>query len=109
MIPVVKVNVNTRSEGSNPSCIYKTVVLRHSTPLIEQVADENTKYVVKYNFDLQSRTLTIPTGCMFEFDGGQISNGGIVWNNTKVLNLYGYTILKNVRESGTRTTLGGNM
>ena len=108
-VPVINVNVNTRTEGTAPSCVYKTIILRHSTSLIEQVTEPDTKYVVKWNYDLHGDTLTIPTGCMVEFDGGQISNGRIVWNNTKVLNRYGYTILKNVRESGIRKTLGGDI
>lgn len=108
-IPVVKVDVRTKSFDSGRSSVYDTYILKHSIPLSEQVTESNTKYVVKWNYDLQSGTLEIPAGCILEFDGGKISNGKIVWNNTKVVNLYRYSILENIREEGTKIVIGGDI
>lgn len=34
-----------------------------------------TIYVVQYDYDLNDATITLPEGCMFDFQGGSISNG----------------------------------
>ena len=34
-----------------------------------------TIYVVQYDYDLNGATITLPEGCMFDFQGGSISNG----------------------------------
>lgn len=96
------------AEGTQSS-VFSTTILKYDIPLSEQIVSSNTKYVIKWNFDLETETINVPENCIFEFDGGKISNGSIVWNNTKVLNIYDYTILENVEESGIRTTLGGKI
>lgn len=63
---------------------------------------ENTIYVIKYDFDLNGQTITVPESCILEFDGGSFSNGSIVWNDTKLTNIYSSTILINITESGTK-------
>lgn len=45
---------------------------------------KDTKYIIKYNFDLNGETITVPENCILEFDGGSLSNGIIVLNNTKI-------------------------
>ena len=40
-------------------------------------ADENTTYEIRYDFDLNGREITIPKGCVLDFQGGSISNGKI--------------------------------
>lgn len=42
----------------------------------------NTIYEIRYDFDLNSQTITIPEGCILRFNGGSISNGTINFNNT---------------------------
>lgn len=32
-------------------------------------------YMIQYDFDLDGATITLPEGCMFDFQGGSISNG----------------------------------
>lgn len=36
---------------------------------------ENTRYILQYDYDLNGQTITIPEGCVIEFEGGSISNG----------------------------------
>ncbi len=41
----------------------------------EMINQPYTIYVVQYDFDLNGATITLPEGCMFDFQGGSISNG----------------------------------
>ena len=61
-----------------------------------------------YEYTLANR-ITVPEGCIFDFDGGSISYGIIVWRDTYVINLCARKILSNVIESGVRYTWGGNI
>ncbi len=108
-VPQVNINVKTRADASSKTCVFSTVILKYDIPLVEQITSENTKYVVKWNFDLENGILAMPENSILEFDGGRISNGKIVWNDTKVMNLYRYTILEDVVEEGVRTTYGGEI
>lgn len=53
------------------------VILRRGASLATQMADANTIYEIRYAFDLDGETLTIPSGCTLKFDGGRIINGCI--------------------------------
>lgn len=108
-VPHINIDVKTRADGSSKDCVFSTAILKYDVSILEQIVSENTKYVVKWNYDLKNSTLRLPRNCILEFDGGRIANGKIVWNDTKVMNLYRYTILENVVEEGTRTTYGGEI
>lgn len=41
----------------------------------DMVNQPHTIYVVQYDYDLNGATITLPEGCMFDFQGGSISNG----------------------------------
>lgn len=41
----------------------------------DMINQSYTIYVVQYDFDLDGATITLPEGCMFDFQGGSISNG----------------------------------
>jgi len=49
-----------------------------------RVPNTNTVFVVQYDYDLDGETITIPTGCVLEFDGGSFDNGTITGQNTKI-------------------------
>lgn len=42
----------------------------------------NTRFIVQYDYDLNGQTITIPEGCILEFQGGSFTNGTIVFNDT---------------------------
>lgn len=44
-----------------------------------------TIYRIQYDYNLQGQTIQMPENCVLFFDGGSISNGSIVLNNTLVL------------------------
>ena len=41
----------------------------------EMINQPDTIYEIRYDFDLNGATITLPEGCMFDFQGGSISNG----------------------------------
>lgn len=106
--PLVNAYIQGYKDGNDAPYVFKTVNLVWGTDIFQQVCEENAKYVIKWIFDLKGRTLEIPKNCILEFDGGRLRNGTIVWDSTKVLNLYGYDILQDIVEEGNRFTLGGN-
>lgn len=62
----------------------------------------NIKYIVKYNFDLENQEIIIPENCIICIDGGSLSNGTLVGNNTKLFNINSQSgILTNITLSGT--------
>lgn len=44
----------------------------------------NTIYHIQYDYDLNGQTITLPAGCVLEFDGGSIKNGTLVGNSTAI-------------------------
>lgn len=104
-VPVINIAVTTRTNSEEYSYIFATKVLKYGIPLQEQLIDINTKYVVRWCFDLETGSIEIPASCILDFDGGQLSNGHVTWNDTKVHNPYKYEILKNITESGHKIIL----
>lgn len=50
----------------------------------EMINKENTIYEIRYDFDLNGAEITIPEGCVLDFQGGSLNNGSIVGNSTKI-------------------------
>ena len=48
------------------------------------VSQGNTIYHIQYDYDLRGATITIPDGCVLQFDGGSISNGTLVGSATSI-------------------------
>ena len=48
----------------------------------DMFTQSNTIYEIRYNFDLNGAEITIPEGCVLDFQGGSFSNGVIVGNDT---------------------------
>ena len=59
----------------------------------------NTIYEIRYNFDLDEKTITIPNNCVLYFTSGKFYNGSINMDNTIVSTLY-EDILSDVNISG---------
>lgn len=62
------------------SIFADTVVLTNAS----QAAAANKVYSVQSSIDLNGGTLTMPAGCTLLFEGGSISNGSLVLNNTRI-------------------------
>lgn len=58
------------------------VILRKNKAFAEQVIYTDTIYEVRYDFSLDGESVTIPTGCVLKFNGGSLSNGTLVGDDT---------------------------
>ena len=77
----VNIKVTALTTNPNVPVTYKTIILKKNlvngvnTLTQEMMSTANTKYVIKYNYVLGD-DITIPAGCILEFDGGSISANG---------------------------------
>lgn len=55
-------------------------ILRPSESFASQVTAQNTRYEIRYDFDLNNSTVTIPANSTLNFVGGSISNGVLQLN-----------------------------
>ncbi len=44
----------------------------------------NTIYHIQYDYDLNGQSITVPEGCVLQFEGGSLSNGTIVGQTTEI-------------------------
>lgn len=66
----------------------------------EMVADQDTIYVIRYEFDLQGKTINLPPNCTLKFDGGTLNNGTINCNNTSILGAFSFNTTGNANYIG---------
>lgn len=71
-------------DSENPNGMGYLVLEKDKT-FAEQVTAANTIYEIRYNFDLNNATVTIPAGCVLKFNGGRLLKGEIVGNLTNIL------------------------
>ena len=65
----------------------------------EDINKVDTIYEIRYDFDLDGKTITIPNNCVLYFTSGKFYNGSINMDNTIVSTLY-EDILSEVNISG---------
>lgn len=46
--------------------------------------EENSAYTISENYNLEGKTIIIPKNCTLRFDGGRLSNGTVVFQNTRL-------------------------
>lgn len=87
----VNVNVTALTTNPNVPVTYKTIILKKNlvngvnTLTQEMMSATNTKYIIKYDYVL-GEDITVPANCVLGFDGGSLSNGTIVGQNTLIDN-----------------------
>ena len=104
----INVKVNALTTNPNVPVTYKTIILKKNlvngvnTLTQEMMSAQNTKYIIKYNYTL-GENITIPENCILEFDGGSISNGTIIGNDTEIKKFNGFEIENenSIKYSGT--------
>lgn len=76
----------------------------------QMISCEGYKYVIKWDFDLNGKTITVPKNCILEFDGGSLKNGTIIGQDTLFINVGDVDIWgENLTREGTwREKQGGN-
>jgi hypothetical protein len=78
----------------------RQIILKEDLPFSDQLSEINTVYVVRYDYNLDDSEVTIPTNCTLKFEGGRISNGSIIGQETRIISNTD-NILSNVSISGT--------
>lgn len=66
--------------GKGYKIIRKNFVGNKNILLQEMINEQNTIYDVRYDFDLDGSEITIPDGCIINFNGGKIY-GGVIKGN----------------------------
>ena len=54
----------------------------------DMINQENTVYIVQYDFDLDGKVISIPKGCALWFQGGSINNGTMYLQETAILGAF---------------------
>lgn len=84
------------------SVVNPNTEITYSTNLLTQnmLSKENTIYIIQYDYSLNYQTITIPEGCVLQFEGGSISTGTLSGNNT-IITAEPYNIFKTIGFAGT--------
>ena len=53
----------------------------------EMINRAKTRYIIQYDYDLNGKEITLPEGCVLQFEGGYFKNGTINGNNSKIESL----------------------
>lgn len=51
----------------------------------EMISKPNTIYIIQYDYDLNSAEITIPEGCILNFEGGSIKKGKVNFNGSQII------------------------
>jgi parallel beta-helix repeat protein len=79
-------------------CILRKNISDGKNILTQDIINEpNTIYEIRYDYDLNGATVTIPDNCSIYFKGGSIKNGKIVFSNTL---LFGDICMRNTFPTG---------
>lgn len=91
------------TNGMGRKILRKNIVDGINILTQDMINQSNTIYIIQYDFTLTS-DITIPANCILEFDGGSITNGTLIGNNT-IFNYYGEfsDVLNNVTVTGSYT------
>ena len=76
----------------------KVVVLCWAKSFEAQVVSQDAIYVVKHRFNLNGNSIVIPKGCELVFDGGELKNGLVIGQNTRLV--YQKPFLNRVKLAG---------
>lgn len=83
-----KDNIYNPDEFSGLGLVYVRKYISNGKNLIYQGVFEypNTRYIIRYDFDLDGNSIELPDNCILDFQGGSIKNGYIKLNKAKLLN-----------------------
>lgn len=102
------IKVLVKQGAQTAPCIYTTKVLKpnidgegNNVLDPEELQNPNTKYVIRWSYTLEGKTITIPKGCLLEFDGGSLKNGTLIGNETYIISYLDIPdIMKNINLEG---------
>lgn len=67
--------------GKGYKILRKNIVEGKNILTQDMINEPNTVYEIRYDFDLNGATISIPEECVLKFDGGSINNGLINFNH----------------------------
>lgn len=70
--------------GLGRKYLQKNIVSDKNVLTQAMMQDANTIYVIQYDYDLNGQSITVPSGCVLQFEGGSLSNGTLVGNDTAI-------------------------
>ena len=80
----------------------KGYVILRSGELTPQLTQSNTIYEVRYNHNITSESpITLPPNCILYFNGGMISDGTLIGDNTVIDQVGLYDYFENITREGT--------
>ena len=83
--------------GKGYKILRRNIVQERNVLTQEMMAEPNTIYEIRYDFDLSGETINVPEGCVLKFEGGSLKNGTVNFNNTELLG----NVLFNTTVTGT--------
>lgn len=86
--------------GLGRKYLRKNVIEDKNVLIQDMINKSNTRYIIQYDYDLNGESINIPENSILDFQGGSLSNGTIVGNNTNVVNTYDACIFKNLQVIG---------
>lgn len=88
-------SVNVYARGrQNPVAAYSNMILSPNmvggSNVLTQgmISQPDTRYIVKWDYDLNGATITIPANCMLLFEGGSFCNGTVNINRADIFPNY---------------------
>lgn len=66
----------------------------------EMIGQENTVYIIQYDFDLDGKVISIPKGSTLWFQGGTINNGTMYLQETPILGVFEFADMGTVKLFG---------
>ena len=73
-----------RYSGKGYKTIRRFLYLGKNVLTQKSFSHSNTIYVIKYDFDLNGKTIKIPENSVLQFEGGSLSNGVLCGNKTDI-------------------------
>ena len=61
--------------GKGYKILRRNIVQERNVLTQEMMAEPNTIYEIRYDFDLSGETINVPEGCVLKFEGGSLKNG----------------------------------
>ncbi len=86
--------------GKGYKILRKNIVDGKNVLTQDMINEPNTRYVIQYDYDLNGEEITIPEGCILNFQGGSLNNGTLIGTNTEI-NAGLIFIFNNIVNNGT--------
>lgn len=70
--------------GLGRTYLRKNIVDGKNILTQEMINFSKTRYIIQYDYDLDGKEITIPEGCILDFQGGSFDNGTIIGTNSHI-------------------------